>query len=247
MSIRNLAVCCAWWCHHVIFFPFMVFAINISNLLITTKWDQTNNKKKLISNGSPLYLYGRNAKVGRWCQEIDAHSLRMARKNDEGQRARSDRGRKTKNELLIVFVKFISWIRNYLFGGALSLYRFACVFLFFTFRLVSLLLLFIISIQCEILNALSHRVVWEGRKMRLNKNYSFAWEKPTHNLFTNQKFIVINCCTPHQLPMHRIASNRKKSRNAWIWIRSVYSMMIFLNIFRKFFVRMQPCSSWTTD
>lgn len=102
------------------------FAMNIWNLLIITKWDRTIREKK------PCYLYSRKAKVGFDVMKfIRIHAAWHAKWKivQNGGGVRTDWGSKT--EFLIVFLKFISWIRNYLFEVLSLLWRFSFVFISF--------------------------------------------------------------------------------------------------------------------
>lgn len=85
------------------------------------------------------------------------------------------------------------------FGVFLS---FSFHFLLLRFVPFLLLLLFILvrgDFKCVIIMSMR-----EGGKMRVNKNYSFAFKKNRlKNLLKNLKFIVKNCCTSHRIAPHR--------------------------------------------
>lgn len=86
------------------------------------------------------------------------------------------------------------------FGVFLS---FSFHFLLLRFVPFLLLLLFILvhgDFKCVIIMSMR-----EGGKMRVNKNYSFAFKKNRlKNLLKILKFIVKNCCTSHRIAMHEM-------------------------------------------
>lgn len=149
MGICMGAIFCAQfrtWFLSWLFFPVGHKIFRLFFILITTKQDQTNNaegkrtheaqveeEKRTFNKNRDLYASNTE---NFWLQEI-ANSWWYT--HTHTAQGTSDRGRKTKNELLIVFIKFISWIRNYLFG--------ARCFCFSAFVHFSLLLSFVILIQ----------------------------------------------------------------------------------------------------